>query len=106
MLAEISREAPFNGNFANAQIENRTTAMRMRRGCIKVARAILIVAINTSDEKNELRCLRKYLISAAIDIRANDAVGSSYPIAMVFKARVGFSVKIKAIGREKFANLD
>jgi hypothetical protein len=106
MLAEISREALFIGNFANAQIENRTNAKRMRRGCIKVARAILIEAIKTSDEKIELRCLRKYLIRAAMDIRANDAVGSSYPIAMVFRARVGFRVKIKAIGREKFTNLD
>ena len=106
MLTEISREALFIGNFASAQKVKRTNAKRMRRGCIKVARAILIEAIKTSDEKIELRWLRKYLIRAAMDIKANDAVGSSYPIAMVFRARVGFRVKIKALGREKFTNLD
>jgi hypothetical protein len=77
MPTDEKTAALFIGYLASAQIPNKSIAKRIKRGCIKVARDILIDATNKSNVNIDLEPLRNWRIIAAIAIKASEAVGSS-----------------------------
>jgi hypothetical protein len=101
----IIPEAALRGNLDRPHITNKMNAKRIRRGCMKEDRDMLKAAMNSSRLNRDFLSQRENFISEATEIKMKDAVGSSYPIAIVLSARVGLTVSTSAMGYEKFTNL-
>jgi hypothetical protein len=90
-----NKAADFFPNLATAQSKKITAANAISRGCISVASISASAAKIDSRVTSRFLPLLKYRSIKAIAIKSNEAVGISYPIAIVFRASVGLRVRMQ-----------
>jgi len=101
---ERKTAADLRGYWAKAHRSITTKPSTIKRGCIKVARRNEVLATRFSIVRGFRRPNRKLRSKAATEIKESDTAGSSYPTAIVLRARVGLNVRKTATNNANFLN--